>query len=169
MYSTSSWKEQQSHIVKEKGDRCDALGAIILTNYHCYSSAPGHLASFRRGVLTSQVTVLDRIQDNLMVRFHQVNFVCSMGKKSLALTTPESASQSQCNLWLYQQRGVRHFLAPWSPRQESAPRMNVGFNFLRHESGTGHLSLSQLKETLSKGALEVSSPGWGLTARLHSL
>ena len=44
--------------------------------------------------------------------------------------------------------------------------MNVGFNFLRHESGTGHLSLSQLKETLSKGALEVSSPGWGLTARL---
>lgn len=46
--------------------------------------------------------------------------------------------------------------------------MNVGFNFLRHESGTGHLSLSlsQLNETLSTGALEISSPGWGLTARL---
>lgn len=80
-------------------------------------------------------------------------------EKSLALTAPESASWSQCSstFLVHHQRG-RHFCVFWNPWPWVSPQSNSPFNFLRHESGTIHLSL-QLKETLLKGILNAPSLG----------
>ena len=132
-----------------------------------YFSITGHLASFCWGCLTNRVTLLDRIQDNLVMRFHQVNFMCSVGKIRGLLWQPLEvlANLSEISGFNIKQ-GIGYFLALWNPRQGSVLRMNVGINFLRHDLGTGLPSLSELKEKLSQGTLEVSSPGWGFTAWL---
>lgn len=122
-------------------ERCDALGAIILTIYHSYflSSWPSSLFLLRYSHLSGSPT--GQAQDNLMIGLHQVTYISSMGKIS--------CFQHPCKCW---PASVQQPLSGFSSKERVrhfCPLESLvgGLNFLRHESDTSHLSVNQRKHS----------------------